>query len=190
MLSSAYLIEIDALPRFPKVQRLVQTLSYLHFVCDVSRPDWNEWPDLSSYHVEYLAIDLFAERDTLGVESIDLSSMMRLATSPKRLRRVLLRPRLVQQSDVQRTAQAVVEWAAAQSDERVHIEDTFVSIGNPKSGFLWHKLDEEDSLNGRSVWLQGRQAWRPLPHMLDYIWHAASLEATVRGHYSSVAYST
>ncbi|KZV88792.1 hypothetical protein EXIGLDRAFT_772383 [Exidia glandulosa HHB12029] len=166
-LSSAYLIEIWVLPRFVKVQNLVQTLSYLHLVCNIYRPDWNQWPDLSSYHVEYLVIDLFAERNHLGIQFINLSSMMRLATSPPRLRRVLFRPRLVQQSDVQRTGQAVLEWATAQRDERVHIDDTFVPIGNSQSGFLWHELDEEDSLNGRSVWLQGRQAWRPLPHTLD-----------------------
>ncbi|KZV88793.1 hypothetical protein EXIGLDRAFT_772384 [Exidia glandulosa HHB12029] len=170
-LSSAYITDITLsgnIVHITDVQPVIQTLSSLHLIYEFCPEDLNQQPDLSSSHVEYLAIDMYSNLDVLDEDPLDLTPMIHLATSPSRLRRILCRPRFVQESDVQSAAQAIVAWATSQRDERVHIDDTFVRVGDTRSGWLWNKLDRQDAVDGNSVWFRGRQAWHPPSPTLDH----------------------
>ncbi|KZV78941.1 hypothetical protein EXIGLDRAFT_847025 [Exidia glandulosa HHB12029] len=153
-LSSAYITDITLsgnIVHITDVQPVIQTLSSLHLIYEFCPEDLNQQPDLSSSHVEYLAIDMYSNLDVLDEDPLDLTPMTRLATSPPRLRRILCRPRFVQESDVQSAAQAIVAWATSQRDKRVHIDDTFVRVGDTRSGWLWNKLDRQDAIDGNST---------------------------------------
>ncbi|KZV79226.1 hypothetical protein EXIGLDRAFT_735437 [Exidia glandulosa HHB12029] len=92
--------------------------------------------------------------------------MLSKAISPPRLRRVLLRPRLPLESDVERVAQKLVELAKDRCDQRIYVDDTFVPVLE-KDSWLWEELDKQDAIDGDSVWFRGRQAWFPQRRSLD-----------------------
>ncbi|KZV78940.1 hypothetical protein EXIGLDRAFT_493963 [Exidia glandulosa HHB12029] len=163
-LSSAYITDVTFDSEIAGIQGVVNTLTWLHLICELCDEDLNQWPDLSSSHVEYLTIDLFVERDTIGDErytSINLSPMTSQAVSPPRLRRVLIRPRFVYPFDVQRVARTVVDWATKQRDQRIYIDDMSVPVRDAEGKWLSVELDQQDAMVGHSVWLCGRQAWHP-----------------------------
>ncbi|KZV90321.1 hypothetical protein EXIGLDRAFT_720555, partial [Exidia glandulosa HHB12029] len=147
------------------VTEMVHRLTRLHLLCEL-RQGRDMGLDLSSSHVEYLALDLLSYRRTIDVESVDLSPSTSLALSPLRLRRALFRPRCVRQIDVQRVAQKVVEWAKNRCDQRIYVDDTFVPFRAADRGWHWEELEKRDAMEGDSLWLGGRQAWYPQPRSL------------------------
>ncbi|KZV90289.1 hypothetical protein EXIGLDRAFT_837895, partial [Exidia glandulosa HHB12029] len=164
-LLSAYLTDVTPASdpfNIAAVQPVVQTLSRLHVIYDIYDEEPSIQPDLSSSQVEYLVIDLFSEASSLEDEVIDLSPITPLATASPRLRRVLFRARCVREPDAQRVAQTVVEWAQGRRDQRIYVDDTYVPIGDGlQTEWKWKDLDEQDALDGSSLWFRGRQAWYP-----------------------------